>query len=183
MLNWKKEEERRAEQRRKRNQTQAKLWRRKRAYKLMKGTRRGFGQCLGFPLNWNAWMNESMNEGRQRNNYNTQHMSWTELSFFFLSLGQHQSRVHNPLAIVCVSQQLLSFALYTHTHTPTYSYWLSGDTHKKREEKNELGSQWSNQLEAHNGPFEAALEGQRVKPVMYANDYAEELSIIGKGCG
>lgn len=112
----------------KKNQTKTKLWEgntwllgTKRAYKLMeeKGQRSALewtARSLSFPLNWNAWMNEPMNEGRQRYNNNTiQHTSWTEL-FYHLDSISRCSRFSSIVCVcVCVANNYYHL-LWSHTH-------------------------------------------------------------------
>lgn len=113
--------------------------RRKRAYKLMKDPETGQDSALGHlargysalafhSIETLEWMNPWMKDASETT---TIRSTWAELDFF-ISRTASVERVHNPLSILrvcvslCVCQQLLSFALYTHTHLHTYSYWLSG---------------------------------------------------------
>lgn len=93
----------------------------KRAYKLMKSRDWASDWCgarsLSFPLNWNAWMNEPMNEGHQRNNYNTAHeLNWA-LFYHSVSIGRG-ARFTCIVFVVCVKPTTIIICSgHTHTHT------------------------------------------------------------------
>lgn len=108
----------------------------KRAYKLMKSRDWCGARSLSFPLNWNAWMNESMNEGHQRNSYNTAHeLNWAlalALSFFFFFITRSASvegSASHCIVFVCDKPTTIIICS-GHTSTHIHSYCWTEETQR-----------------------------------------------------